>query len=383
MRLQSRFTTTLFASLLILVSCEQAMQPVSTRSGRRAAQQSNSGDAITTDPNAIAVTPRPGMSPLGGSTLADPAITYVASSTLNVMNGDGSNQSAVYSPARGETAGQPMWSPDGSSICFFTHTSTGNYIKKESISVNSRNKVVAGSPTTLYTAPTRTTTDHCVGIQYVAWSATSATNKIAFVLENPNQDTGYSSKICLMSASGGTPTVLVTGNQCSFWTSDFIMYHWPTWSPDDSKIAVVRQWTRYTQSSNGTYSGADTGHYTIMIFDASTGAALDSIEAPGDLSNARWFIDHLWLQWSRDGSNTLAFRGNDVNGNKYLYYVAPISGATPSTSSVGPLGSYQWSPDNAALGLAMGGKYYSLTAGSSTKTTVLNSFSGSIIDWRR
>jgi hypothetical protein len=269
------------------------------------------------------------------STPAHPAITYpsvvaVHSSnynTVGVMDTDGTHQTDIVTASTTyETLRNTCWNYSGGSITYRDYGSSSSSlypssIKTTNVTLNSKGVPVGSTPSTIYTL--NSSDDAYVG-NGLAWCSTSSTAQIAFVRQHTGSQNGLS-ELCTISQSGGTVTVLASyqklntaGTVTSYFTS-------PTWSPDDSKIAVFREDT--------------IGHVTIMIFDASTGAATDSI--PMSLSN----MNHL--EWSRTGANLLAFAVLSSGGYS-IYYCAPTTGSTPSTNSVA--GSFPtWSPNNSSL----------------------------------
>src|ERR1019366_9537462 len=162
-----------------------------------------------------------------------------------------------------------------------------------------------------------------------SWCATSSTGKIAFTRQHIGSQLGLS-ELCTISPSGGTVTVLTSYRKLNAQGRAMSLFVSPPWSPDDSKIAIFRMDT--------------VGHCTIMIFNASTGAALDSIPI------TLYTMYHL--EWSRTGANLLAFSEITTSegsaGPPHIYYCVPTTGSTPSTNSVA--GNWPtWSPNNSSL----------------------------------
>ncbi len=295
---------------------------------------------------------------------AHPAVTYGTSSTaIGVMDSDGTHQTSILTVSGTETVGTPTWSPSGGSIAYQDAaggTSYVNSVKAMDISVNAKGVPVSSNVRSIYSTQNSDT----AFIVDPSWCSVSTTAKIAFIRRFGG--TGWGSpnlglaQLCVVSQSGGTPTVLASykklatqGNGNPLVISH---YTWPTWSPDDSKIAVVREDT--------------IGHNTIMIYDASTGAAVDSIAVASNINN---------LGWSRTGTNELVFSG----ASGYIYYCTPTTGSTPTTNSVA--GNYPtWSPSNSSVmyvnsSLAL----MKLQSHSSSTSSLQTGFGGSALNWKR
>jgi len=268
--------------------------------------------------------------PLSSGNPAHPAITYAIYGAIAVMDSDGTHQTTVLSPKGTETMGTPNWSSSGGSIAYQDAAGGSSYVnsvKAMDISVNSRGVPVSSNVRTIY-ATQNTDTAFIVD---PAWCSVSTTAQIAFVRRYGGAGWGSPNlglaQLCTVSQSGGTPTVLASykilatqGNGNPLVISHYL---YPTWSPDDSKIAVAREDT--------------VGHWTIMIYNSSTGAAQDSIPFSGTVA---------CLEWSRTGLNKLLFQETPNSSTPWtIYYCDPTTGSTPTTNSV--TGSNPtWSPNN-------------------------------------
>ncbi len=264
---------------------------------------------------------------------ADPVIAYVGDTTIKgntyitigVMDSTGANQTNVVRAPSNYTVENflnPSWNYDGASIVYFSAESASWAINTVDISVNSKGVPVASNAQTIYSL---TSSDSDRIQSGPAWCATSSVGEIAFTRLHTSSSQYGVTDLCTISQSGGTPTVLasfkkVMGTVC------LGLYENPTWSPDDSKIAVLRQDT--------------TLHFTILIFNSSTGAAEDSIPISGSCRN---------LEWSNSGMNELAYMYTPNSSTPWeLYYVAPSTGSTPTTNSVECTGP-TWSPNNSGI----------------------------------
>jgi hypothetical protein len=321
----------------------------------------------------------------GTSTPAHPAVTYRGNvtikragySTIAVMDSDGTHQTNIVTAASDgntENLVNPTWNYSGTSIAYsdqgaglYVTNSNGvilgvnpSYIKAVDVAVNSSGVPVGSNGRTIYSLAA---SDSATMFARPVWCSTSSTAKIAFVRDYIGSKLGQS-ELCTISQSGGTPTVLSTVH-ATFLHS----YVWPTWSPDDSKIAAVR-W----DTTSSTYS-----HATIMIFDASSGSALDSI--PFSARNIGS------LEWSRTGANELVFKAFTTTSGPYLiYYCAPTTGSTPTTNSVAG-GDGTWSPNNSSVmyiynNIAPPALLKNIPQ-TGTTSTVQSSFYGQMLNWKR
>lgn len=269
--------------------------------------------------------------------------------TIGVMDTDGTHQTNVYiAGASSETDRYPTWS-SSNSIAWSKNQSA---IVAEDIAVGSNGVPVASNLRTITTRPADS-----FSIVYPVWSTTSGTNRLAFVTYNSSG----ASQLYTVSASGSAWMLFATvsGSSPDYWQFDN-----PTWSPDDSKIAVLRE--------------PIGGGGVILIFDASTGAAIDSIALPSTV--------HFRgaLEWSRGTLNELVFQGQPSGSSSwYLYYAAATGGATVSTNNVAMGPNYSaWSPNNSGI-LFANGSLKKLTPFTTTVTTIASSFAGSWPNWHQ
>jgi Tol biopolymer transport system component len=327
MKSTSLFVLAAFAAASFLSSCQQDPQSV------------NGGNKLP-----LKSSPPP----------ANPAITYI-NSGIGVMDTTGDNATTIVTGTSGTTYLSPSWNYNGSMIAYSTVASGTYKIATVDVSVNSKGVPVGSNNTNIYSlAPSDS-----IRIQSgPTASATSSTGLVAFTrLHTDKADFGVTD-LCTIPQSGGMPTVLSSYKRLNNLGMVLGLYNAPTWSPDDSKIAVVRQDTIL--------------HSTILIFNASTGAAEDSIPVSGNCQH---------LEWSRSGANDLAYSFS--SGSAYdIYYVAPSTGSTPTTNNVAG-GSPTWSPNNSSI-------MFDPTSGASEKlvpfttsaTTVGSSSFGSL-NWKR
>jgi Tol biopolymer transport system component len=132
-----------------------------------------------------------------------------------------------------------------------------------------------------------------------------------------------------MSASGGAWDTLYT-TPYDYYVGGV------TWSPDDSKLALMME------SRSGT---AD----WFIILNAATGAVVDSIPVSLQI-NSNNFRNNV--EWSRASStvNKLAFVSHESVGPR-ICYISPISGSTPTSNNVSlpSFGTLTWSPNNSSV----------------------------------
>jgi hypothetical protein len=290
------------------------------------------------------------------STAAKPALAYEGSlmykgsrtRTVSVMDADGTHQTNLFgtTEARGEHFRDASWSPTGTSICFsqsnLSNTAPVASIKALDVSVNSSGIAVASNVRTIYNVPPGS------GLNPgTAWSSTAAMGKIAFCPWNPNST---DRTLWVVPQTGGAP-IKVWGSDATYIKEDgSVLGHrqslgYPTWSPDDERLAVVRY------DSSGTPDQYVVS--TIMIFttgdNGNSWSYTDSIKvsaAPGAT-----VVNMYYLEWSRAGMNKLAY-GNAQDG--LLYYVDPqtrdINGVLTVPTTNGVTGTCpSWSPDNGTL----------------------------------
>jgi hypothetical protein len=164
--------------------------------------------------------------------------------------------------------------------------------------------------------------------------------KIAFATYSP---ANTFRTLWVIPQAGGTPIKVWESDATYIKEDGSVIGHpqgigYPTWSPDDHRLAVIRQ------DSSGTQNWFAVS--TIMIFNTTDNGATwtyaDSIKVPG--TSAATVLD---LEWSSSGNgiNKIAYH-NWENG--MIYYVDPITGAVPTTNGVQGCNP-AWAPDNSAL----------------------------------
>jgi Tol biopolymer transport system component len=312
--------------------------------------------------------------PLSSNTpAANPAVAYIGSATatvkkviytyctIAVMDSTDANQTNLVTAAFNTTEGAfayPSWDYDGTSIAYGSYETSAWAINAVDVSVNSKGVPVGSNVRTIYSL---TSSDSVLLQAGPAWCASSSTNKIAFTRLHFNKSDYGITDLCTISQLGGTPTVLASYKKL-LGTVCLGLYESPTWSPDDSKIAVARQDTD--------------DHFTIVIFNSSTGAAEDSIPISGACHD---------LQWSRSGLNELLYVYTPNSETAWeLSYVAPSTGSSPTTNSVTGYNP-TWSPNNSGV------MYYSYSSNglaklqsfTSNSTSLEVDFPGGTLDWKR
>ena len=292
--------------------------------------------------------------------------TITSYDAISVMDTDGTHQTNLVTASSNNNSQflrDPSWNYSGTSMTYRDYTS-GNYpsyIKAVDVTVNSSGVPVGSNQRTIYSLAL---SDSAWIKSGPVWSATSATGKIAFTRQHIGSQNGLA-ELCTISQSGGTVTVLASYKHFNTQGAVMSQYVNPTWSPDDSKIAVFRMDT--------------IGKTSIMIFDASTGAALDSIPLATGIVRA--------LEWSRTGANLLVFEQAATSSSPvYIYYTAPTTGSTPTTNSV--VGQFAtWSPNNSSLiyvNVASSNALTKVTAQTSSTTQLTTAGpTGTAINWKR
>ncbi len=307
------------------------------------------------------------------STPAHPAITYAGSvvshnstyATVGVMDTDAGHQTNIVTAASTSNwIVMPSWSASGGSIAWVQGLNTGasaSELDAVDVSVNAKGVAVGSNTRTIYS----TSNADSMSVNWPAWCSVGSTGKIAFVRQHIGSNIGEA-ELCTVSESGGSATVLQTvrAYQWSGSVRIYGRYRYPTWSPDDSKIAVVR-------TDTDSYMGS-AWRQTILIVNASTGAITDSIPVALTVSG---------LQWSRSGSNQLAFAAKGTSGSYQIYYCSPSTGSTPSTNAV--VGTFPtWSPNNSGIAYLNSG-LNKLVPFTTSTSSVSSSFTGSYPNWKR
>ncbi|MGA2297011.1 MAG: hypothetical protein ABSG15_05630 [FCB group bacterium] len=311
-----------------------------------------------------------------GNTPANPAIAYASSvvsgngvnktrlQTIGVMDTTGANQTNVYTASMSSVnLWEPTWSPDGKSLSWLKQDirySGPSEIVVADISVNSSGVPVAGNMRTIATISGAPPDDFWIFDQ--AWCSLAATAKIAFIVTwgSAGSSGGYS-YLYTVSTSGGAWDLLA-----SVYDTGDGFYSSPCWSPDDSKIAIIHH--------TSTWGGK------ILIFDNQTRTFTDSIPAPSGMTGYA-----STLAWSRSGMNTLACMAWNSTGGESLYYITPpTNGTIPTTNGVNiSRGGPSWSPNNSSLIYYDLGSLKKLLPFTSKVTTILSSFNGAWINWKR
>ncbi len=258
---------------------------------------------------------------------ARPALTYYGAftkgassySAIYVMDSDGAHPTPIQ--IAGDTSvtygSSPSWSPTGTAICFTQGgTSTvPDSIKAIDVSVATSLTPLGSNLRTIFGLPNTS-----IRMKNPFWSSTTAMGMIAYATNE-----GASESVWVVPQSGGMPMKIFSVD--TSWVHNPNPLGYCTWSPDDSRLAVCR----FSSGANPT---------TIMIFNTSTWAYVDSIPLTG------WVVG---LDWSRNGLNKLAFGMAPSSSDPYyLYYCDPTTAATPVTNGV--VGSLPtWSPDNSII----------------------------------
>ncbi len=305
----------------------------------------------------------------GSTTPANPAITYISSTTshghttwgIAVMDTSGANQTVIYTPSTGYIVYNPTWSPTGGSIAFAeSDFSLGvSAIKVIDVSVNSSGVAVGSNLRTIASWSASDSEgvfnndDDCGP----AWCQQSTTGKIAFLLYHTNwsgSPNHYRTDLCTIPQAGGTVTMLATRTPSNNGVADMLFA--PTWSPDDSHIAAR------------VFAG---GPDPVLVFDM-TGAVTDSTPLATTSTNRP-------VRWSHSGLNELVIGSGGTNP---MYYLTP--GSSPTSESItGSTGT--WSPNNSGIMYLNGGAMLKVIPNTTTATTVLSSASGigGNLDWRQ
>jgi hypothetical protein len=323
-----------------------------------------SGVALTGCQQDPSSTGRPNALPLnnphsGGSTPAHPALTweaYTGSShslygAIYVADSDLTHATAVHlSPSTTTFFGSPSWSPTGGSICFSKSgggASAPDTLETIDVSVNSSGVQVASNLSTIVGLPNQT--DRMYWFDCPAWSSTSSMGKIAYTTF------GAAGKLWVVSASGGTPTCILSVDTGTVHNSHPVAN--PTWNSDDSRLAVA------------------CSPHTIRIYNTSTWVCVDSIQFSVGLGAP---------EWSRSGLKKLAF-GLYTSSAWQLNFCDTTTGSTPTTNSV--TGAYPtWSPNNSSVMYTIGSSVYKNVPFSSTTTsvgTLAGSYTGPFVKWKR
>ena len=304
-----------------------------------------------------------------GGTSAHPALTWSALtanpkdhnyiySYIMVSDTDDSHQTAVfagYGPSGSVvTYFTPCWSPTGGSIAIGSaHFGSGlDSLLTMDISVNSKGTPVVNNIKHIYAFPSGSIYSR----NGLAWSSTTSMGEIAYTWESGSTNRSPN-HLSVISQSGGTPTVIYSTDTGINVPAIALIN--PTWSPDDTRLAVAR-----TDSM-------------IMIFNTSNWSYVDSIKCPGKIAG---------LEWSRSGLNMLAFSlSSSTAPYEELYYCDPSTGSTPIASGLGYSLYPTWSPNNSSLLYVgnNGSAYYIDKVGAFTTNTQVLWSSNALVKWKR
>jgi TolB protein len=184
-----------------------------------------------------------GFSGLNTSAAVSPDGTKVAmilskggSPDVWVCNADGSNLKQLTATPEDESS--PCWSPDGQWICFATKIHERRVLAKVPAAGGAMQQIPTPG------APNPTEPD---------WSPDG--KWIAFTSQTGEFD------ICVVPAAGGTPTVLVSGED-------------PSWSPNSRTLVFVRRTASY--------------RYVLSLLDVFTKQAKDIQQISGNNSEPAW-----------------------------------------------------------------------------------------------
>lgn len=210
--------------------------------------------------------------------------------------------------------------------------------------------------------------------------AESSTGKLSFSIDATGQENG--GNLYTISSSGGTPTLIYqSGAAGPLQDTTSRPYRYlafgQSWSPDDSKIAF-----NLHTGATGPHAGWPTVRDTIFVAELSSGSITDTIALQPGYASAG-------AEWSRSGSNVIAYEIDSAGQNRQLYYY----NQTSKTTSTGYAGGTRptWSPNNSSLALSVGPAppyYYYKTAAFSTTasdiaTAPANFLFGNGINWKR
>ena len=362
MKLHLSLPLSILAAALLVVGCEK--QP--------------------TAPGAMSLPLNP---PSGGSTSysSSPKIIIVGDSeikshgvtadypTLAVMDSTGANyRTVLISSDYTKGYSCPRWSPSGGHISYMASYGTitvhgtnwggFNNIEIGTISVSSSGPSL-GSISTLMTPFFGSDTN---SYSAVAWTSQSdgniavAGNKF---VDSNIQSSSQPCKIWIVSSSGGTPSLLYTGNPHETIQS-------LSWSPDGTRIVTTVK------------MGATSSTNQMRIINSSTGAVTDTLGFWGVSNNFGY------ARWSNSGANQIAFTIGTSSG-PYLYTYDYGTATLSSAITAGDMCC--WNPSDTKFlyyrptSLSSSGSFtYTIASGTMTnlnpphgKTAYFNA------DWRR
>ena len=301
----------------------------------------------------------------GGGSTPNPAIVYSAGVLqkvntgtykyyIKVMDADGQNQTSLLEVDGGA---EPCWSNTGSVICYRSanSNSTVGSIKKFTLGASTNGTPVAGTVSTVYTW----SASDSITVSGHKWS--SSASEIVFTTTQINQSIAQADRVStvyVVSSSGGTPEEIYSSTDDTFSR--------PTWSPDGSSIAVVTR-------------NKSTAVASIKILNRNSPPEV-LVDYPGEGPNNIGY----GMEWSRSGSNTLAFFMRPNSSSPFAVYVQDASETSfsPTLAFELPSNTYtigggpSWSPDNSKIVIGWGGiKVITLSSGVLT-TLAANTTSG-------
>ncbi len=277
---------------------------------------------------------------------ADPAIAIFKPTSgpnenqIVVMNDDGTNQAMIYQEYF--NCWGISWSPDATSLAWCGYTYVPNVPESRidgvwRIDVTVVDGVPQGSNLQLLV--------NGFFFRGPAWSPLGDEIAFAEVPDGPGQD-----ELCVVPADGGPTQVIYTS------PSGCTMIKSPTWNSAGTHMAFAE-----VEES--------TGDRYMKVIEKTTGMTTHT------LLKGQFYIE--WVDWARQGSNTLAFYDAGT-----IYTVDIEIGTATSVLEGGILPS--WSPDNSKIVYQKTGrkpKICSFEFSTGDITTLTND--GSLPDWRR
>ena len=247
----------------------------------------------------------------GGQPPADPAITYVDSGQIMVMNADGSNQTAVYT---GGIVYTPCWSPDGSAIAFMEGWSIWR------IDVDVVSGVPQGSNFALVLSGS---SGGPASYSRPKWSPDGS----EIIAHEINSGT-----IVSAPAAGGSPTIVYASPEGNY-ASD------AAFSPDGAYIAFFESDGPPIQHT----------YHSIRVLERMSGQVTTVLDPQGQ-DQALIFLD-----WART-QDVLAFAMEPGDGHRHIYTLdLSTPNAVPQLIAL-DRHSPTWSPDDSKLAFSSFGR---------------------------